>query len=233
MRRVETLNTILELPPAGRERSPRPRWLASTLIGFAILVVVVFGLLIFNWPFKRQAVTDALQQSSVKYVTIGHFYRTYFPPGCISEDIRFLDGKDKRKPPLIIIQRLTVQGSYGRIFTFQKHLSLVRVEGMHVTVPPKGPSGGSGITMPVTQTKSRRAMDIGTVIADGAVLDFLPDDGSRKPFHLVVNKLALDGIGRNQPLSYRATIFNPEPPGKSNLTVNLVPGIRKTPAAQP
>src|SRR5947209_2130031 len=102
MQPVETLNTAAEVSPPQRDQSSRRRWLRPTwvrptLIGFTILVTFGFGFLILNWPFTKQAVIDALQQSSVKYVTIGHFYRTYFPPGCVSEDIRFLDGKGKDK----------------------------------------------------------------------------------------------------------------------------------------
>ncbi len=214
MRHVDTLNTPIQAPAASHSKLIGRRWLTVALVGLAILVIVGFGLLVLNWPFKEQAVIDALQQSSVRYVKIGHFYRTYFPPGCVSEDVRFLQAKETEKQPLITIKRLTIQGSYSRILTFQKHLSLVRVEGMNLTILPKGPGGGPGATMPITETKSRRNMNIGTVIADGTVLDFLPNNAGDKPFHLVVNKLALDGVGRNQPLSYRATIINPEPPGE-------------------
>ena len=52
--------------------------------------------------------------------------------------------------------------------------------------------------MPVTQNTSRRSMKIGTVIADGTVLDFLPSRPGKQPLHLVINKLALDGVGKNQ-----------------------------------
>lgn len=223
MRHVDTLNPPVSQAISRRGRRFGPRWLTIAAVVVAILLVIGFGLLVLNWPFKKQGIIDALQQSSVKYVTIRHFYRTYFPPGCVSEDVRFLQANDQRKPALITIRRLTIQGSYARILTFQKHLSLVRVEGMHLTILPKGPGGGPGVTMPITHTKSPRGMDIGTVIADGTVLDFLPSDAGGKPFHLIVNKLALDGVGRNEPLSYRATMINPEPPGEVQSTGRFGP----------
>jgi hypothetical protein len=72
------------------------------------------------------------------------------------------------------------------MFTFQRHLSLVPVEGMHVTVLPKAPNGEPNPVMPAMQ-KSGPATVIGTVVADGTVLDFLPSRPGKPSLHLVVN----------------------------------------------
>ncbi len=214
MRGVETVHSRLQAPAAtGNPRSDQ-RWLRYSILSFAVLVIICFLLLVFNWPFTKQGVINALQESSIRYVTVDHFRKTFFPPGCVAEGVKFLQSKQNDKPPLITIRRLTTEGSYARMLTFQKRLSLVRVDGMHVTVPPESKSGTASPVMPVTQAKRRRPMNIGTVIADGAVLDFLSSTPGQTPFHLIVNKLALDGVGSNQPLSYRATIINPEPPGE-------------------
>lgn len=210
-------------PTAPGKRRLAVRWYRLALVSSALLAVLGLVLVAVNWPFKKQAVIDALQESSVRSVTIDRFHRTFFPPGCVSEGIRFLRGKNKHEPPLIAIRKLTIQGSYARMFTFQRHLSLVRVEGMRVAVPPKGPDGTSGRVMPVTQSKSRRPMKIGTVIADGTVLDFLPTGAGQQPLELRINKLALDGLGKNQPISYRATIFNSKPPGEIQSTGRFGP----------
>jgi hypothetical protein len=210
-------------PTARRRQRLAVGALVPTLFGSALLVLVGAVFVAVNWPFKKQAVIDALQESSALTVRIDHFYRTYFPPGCVGERITFLHGKKKDQPPLIEIQKLTIQGSYLRILTFQRHLPLVRVEGMRVAVPPKGPSGTSSPVMPVTQTKSRRSTEIGTIIADGTVLDFLPSRAGKPPLHLMVHKLALDGLGKNQPISYRATIFNSKPPGEIQSTGRFGP----------
>jgi AsmA-like protein len=211
-------------PAARGKRRLAVRWFRVALIGSALLVISGFILVAFNWPFKKQGIINALQESSAQSVRIDHFYRTYFPPGCVNERITFRHGtSNKGQPPLITIQKLTVQGSYPRILTFQRHLPLVRVEGMRVTIPPKGPDGTSNRVVPVTQTKSKRSMEIGTVIADGTVLDFLPSSAGDQPVHLVLNKLALDGLGKNQPISYRATIFNSTPPGEIQSTGRFGP----------
>jgi len=198
----------------GRKRSSALKWVLCALVGLLLIATLGVVLLAINWPFTKQAVIDALQESSVRSVTIAGFHRTYFPPGCVAEGISFLHRKHKDRPPLIRIRRLIIEGSYAWLFTVQRRLSLVRVEGMYVTVPPKGPDGAPSPIMPVTKNTSGRAMKIGTVIADGTVLDFLPSHPGKQAFQLILNKLALDGVGDTHPISYRATIFNPRPPGE-------------------
>jgi AsmA-like C-terminal region len=222
MRPLNTDSKPVPRAASGKRRLAVDRYRVA-LISSALLPIVGFILVAVNWPFKKQAVIDALRESSAQSVRIDHFYRTYFPPGCVSERITFLHGQNKHQPPLITIQKLTVQGSYARIFTFQRHLSLVRVEGMRVTVPSKGPDGTSSRAMPVTQAKSKRSTEIGTVIADGTVLDFLPSRAGNEPLHLTIHKLALDGLGKNKPISYRATIFNSKPPGEIQSTGRFGP----------
>lgn len=196
--------------------SPRPKprfrkyvWASVVVVLLALVYVVILAL---NWPFTEQALIDALQERSLRTVTIGRFYRTYFPPGCTAEDIRFLHRLHKEKQPLITIRKLVLVTNYGRLLTMQERLSLVRVTDMHVTVPP-GEPGKPNAVMPLTTSKSGAAIVIDRLIADGAVLDFLPKNGG-KPYRLSVDKLRLDGVGNNLPMAYRTIITNPMPPGK-------------------
>lgn len=111
-------------------------WWMGTCLAVAALVIIYIAVIAANWPFTQQRVIDSLQERSLRTVTIGHFSRTYFPPGCTAEDIRFLHRKRKEKQPLITLGKLVLVTSYLRVFTLQKKLSLVRVMDMHVTVPP-------------------------------------------------------------------------------------------------
>lgn len=190
----------------------RMRWKLWISVGLAASVIIYVAAIAMHWPFTQQAVTEILQQRSLRTVTIGHFYRTYFPPGCTAEDIRFLHRKHKEKEPLIKVQKLVLVTSYSRILTLQERLSLVRIVNMHVQVPPSTPGQPSPI-MPLTYSKSAAAIKIDRIIADGAILDFLSTTG-KKPYRLVVDKLRLDGIGNNLPMSYKTLISNQMPPGK-------------------
>src|SRR5580765_2819547 len=82
-------------PP--RRRSRWKVWIPTAAFAGAAVYIVIIAM---NWPFTQWAVIDVLQQRSLRAVTIGRFDRTYFPPGCIAEDVRFLHRKHKEKPPL-------------------------------------------------------------------------------------------------------------------------------------
>ena len=88
-------------------------------LAVAALAVIYIAVIAANWPFTQQAVIDALQERSLRTVTIGHFSRTYFPPGCTAEDIRFLHRKHKEKQPLITVGKLVLVTSY--------------LQGLHIT----------------------------------------------------------------------------------------------------
>jgi hypothetical protein len=205
------VDTPLRTPLRPERRIYRWRlWLPVLLIAGAIVYIAVIAM---NWPFREQAVINVLEQRSLRTVTVGRFYRTYFPPGCTAEDVRFLHRKHKEKQPLITVQKLVLVTGYSRILLLQDRLSLVRVTDMHVTVPPTAP-GQPNPVMPLTYTKSAPSIKIDRIIADGSILDFLSSQTDKKPYRLVIDKLRLDGIGNNLPMPYNALISNQMPPGK-------------------
>ncbi len=210
----QVLPSVLAEPgeSSKERRKPQKRWIRWLPVLLAAAAAIYAGIIALNWPFTEQALIDALQERSLRTVTIGQFKRTYFPPGCTAEDIRFLHRKHKEKEPLITARRLVLVTSYLRILTLQERLSLVRVTDMHVLVPPTQP-GVPNPVMPLTYSKSTAAIKVDTLIADGTILDFLPRTG-QKPYRLMIDQLQLEGVGNNEPLAYRTLISNELPPGK-------------------
>lgn len=215
----------------GPTHRPARRWLLWAVVGIGIVATIYVAVIALNWPFTRQAVIDALQERSGRSVTIGHFTRTYFPPGCVAEDIRFLRRKHKEEQPLITVHRLVLVTGYSRVLTLQERLSLVRVFDMHVLVPPSEPGEPNPI-VPLTYSKSGAAIKIDRIIADGATLDFLSKTG-KKPYRLIVDKLRLDGVGNNLPMAYKTLISNQLPPGKIRSTGEFGTWNPKDPGSTP
>lgn len=196
----------------------RYRWILLTLAALAVAVAIYCVVLSLNWPFEKKAVVDILEERSARQVLIDRFSKTYFPPGCVAEGIRFLHRKHKEKAPLITIQRLVMTTNYARMLTFQRRLTLVRVFDMHVTVPPTEP-GQPNSVMPLTYGPGGPAIIIDRTIADGTVLDFVSDEQRKKPLRLTIDKLRVDGIGNNEPMFYRTIISTQMPvPGKLRST---------------
>ncbi|MGA8595661.1 MAG: AsmA-like C-terminal region-containing protein [Bryobacteraceae bacterium] len=189
------------------------RWLWIVL-ACVVASAPVFYAIIFSiyWPFTKQDVIDTLQERSLRTVTIGQFRRTYFPPGCIAEQIRFLRFRHKDQPPLITIRKLTISNTYPMLFTFQHRIGTVRVDGLHLTVPAKEPAGEPSPVMPLTYSNSKDSMPIDNLYADGAILEFYRKSNPT-PLHIKVYKLAVHNIGPHTALAYNVRLYNSEPPG--------------------
>src|SRR3954464_7037979 len=117
------------------------RW----VLGIVALIVIAAGVWLFlllrNWPFTQQAVTQALQDRFARPVKIDRFRRMYFPPGCVAEGVSFLHQTRRDLPPLITVATLTVRGSYHGLLAFRKSIDKVEVTGLHIRIPPKAENG--------------------------------------------------------------------------------------------
>src|ERR1019366_7363756 len=107
---------------------------------------------------------------------------------------------------------LTIQGSFTGLFSSPKRLSAVRVVGMHVTVPPEKHEGGNN-RVALNTGPGGNSLAISRITADGAVLEFMPEDPNGKPYVLKIDPLGITDVGSGTPMSYRATLTNTEPPG--------------------
>ena len=201
---------IEQLPATTRHRAPKWLWAAGAVFfgGIATGIVV----LAIHWPFTQDAITKALEEASGRPVQIRTFSSSYFPPGCTAEGIRFLRHKHPEAAPMITVEQLTIQGSFAGLFSSPKRLSAVRVVGMHVTVPPEEHEGGNN-RVALNTGPGGNSLAISRITADGAVLEFMPEDPNGKPYVLKIDHLGITDVGSGTPMSYRATLTNTEPPG--------------------
>jgi hypothetical protein len=183
--------------------------------GVVFVAIIVGGsvLLATHWPFTREAISRALQEASGRPVEIGGFTQTLFPPGCRAERIRFLHLHHPDAPPLITIDRLTIQGSLAGMFSSPKRLAAIRIEGMRVLIPSKSPDGEGESVVYLNSGPSGPAIAISKITADGAVLEFQSKESGGKPYRLTIDRLGIANVGSGGPAAYRATLTNTEPPG--------------------
>ena len=202
---------LIERPPATTHRHHIPLWLR--IVGLCVLaaLTVAIVLLATHWPFTKDAMTRALQAATSRPVRIGAFHKSYFPPGCLAEDVRILHNSNPEGPPLITIQKLLVQGSLTGLFTSPKRLAEVKVVGMRVTIPPnkENDHGKSGMALDTGD----KPLEIAKVVADGALLEFLPSEPGKKPYTLRIDGLIVRNVGKGKPMDYSAIVTNSKPPG--------------------
>jgi len=209
------------------------RWwliLGASLIVMAGIVLIVLA---WNWPFTQQAVTKALQDRFARTVQIRGFRKTYFPPGCVAEGVSFLHRKRKDLPPLITVQTLIIRGSYNGLFRIHKRVDAIQVKGLHVLIPPPGPSGHPHSVMPLTTSTTGASVTIGEIITDGALLEFMPREPYQEPFKLQVHQLTLDQVGEGGVIPYHAALSNTEPPGEIRSDGRIGPWNEDDPGSTP
>jgi hypothetical protein len=178
-------------------------------------VVAVLGILLAtHWPFTQAEITRALEQATGRAVVIRTFRKTYMPPGCVAEDIRVLHRSAPDAPPLIQIQQLSIRGSYAGLFRSPKHISEVKVRAMHLQVPPKSKDGQGSGGFPLFEGGGVKSLVIDRIVAESALLEFMPDEPGKTPYRIDVRSLILSGVGSDSPWTYKVALWNMEPPGE-------------------
>lgn len=223
MERVhQTLNdreSGLPVLPGGRAlQNPRRRiklWVAAGLAVLGLLLAVTAGVAARKWPFTREKIVRNLQEVSSSTVQIGGFKQTYFPPGCVAENVTFRRSSDPHATPLLTIRELTIQGSYSGLLA--KRIQMIRADGAHLVLQPSG----VGKALPVHKGPSH--IVIGELLAPGLMVEFSSPDPAKAPSKFAIHRLALHGLGGNGPIAFETALSNPKPPGEVTLKGNLGP----------
>lgn len=190
---------------AASTRKPR-KVIAVIALAAGVLFVCGVVVLCARWPFSQQAVLRDLQDASMSKVQFDSFHGRYFPrPGCVLEHVTFQHNPKSGTSPLIAAQRITIRSSFLGLFA--RHVKSIRVEGMHILVPPRG-------TDEKFQVPSRSAIVVDDLIADGAILEVASSDPDKQPLRFTFHEFTLGNVGSSGPASFKAKLSNPEPPGE-------------------
>jgi hypothetical protein len=183
-------------------------------ITFAVIVVamVCVHLMFFFWPFRYRMVHPLLEQVFESKVVVISYHRTYFPhPGFIAENITFYRHGDTHIPPLVRVKRMTVEGQWGMLLFHPHLLYQIRLEGLHVQIPPAGTKArGMDFDNGVVDT-SQSKLQIETIRGDGAIVDFLRHGDSPIRFQFPV--LSIHDLEAGKPMQFTTQVELPGPRG--------------------
>ena len=178
--------------------------------GILILIVLVIAILAAtHWPFSSAKVIQNFQETFPATVTFQSFRSTYFPhPGCVAENIVFRRlGTSPDTPPIVTVQRMTIQAQYLDFLFRPHHLSRIVLEGFHVHIPPMGTT--------VRDTGWRETPSkimVSEVVADHSLVEIARADSD--PLRFEIHAGSLKDVTRNSALSYSVKVHNPLPPGE-------------------
>ncbi len=198
--------------PAGR-RLVKRGWilLSSAVIG--VLLVGSFIYLALHWPFTRSEVSRSLEDASSSKVEFGSFRSSYFPhPGCVAEHVVVYQGSRTDLPPILTIEKLSVQSSLLGMLT--KRVTIVRADGMQIFIPRESEH----------KFKSSNDVTIEKLIANNALVKF-ESHSNGKPLEFKIHEGELGNVGGLGGIHFRLRLTNPKPPGEIEANGTFGPWV--------
>ncbi len=181
-------------------------------IGAVVLLALAIGAfeVARHWPFSQANVTQALQEDFPATVTFQKFHSTFFPhPGCVGEGLAFRRlGSYPQTPPIVTIQRFTVEAHYVDMLFRSGYLARLILNGFRVYIPPAGTP-----IAPSNWHTTKSTVRVDEIIADGASIE-IPRANDNSPLFFEIHALKLGSVSQGQPFSYNVALHNPLPPGE-------------------
>jgi uncharacterized protein involved in outer membrane biogenesis len=207
---MATIDAPPQFPRAGEQPSRRARRLkVAGAVLLAILGALVF-LLALKWPFDREAMIRRLERATSARVEFGKFHSTYFPPGCVAEDVRLYQQQTQAKlpgaqkvEPLIRVQKLTITTSYAALLA--KHISKIVAKGAVVHIP------AGGAELKPSDPRKKNNVTIGELEADNSVLELAPDKKGEQAMIFKVHRARFLNLGSGKTSAYKVALSVPLP----------------------
>jgi hypothetical protein len=237
--------SLLELVPASTKAPNGRRVLSIVLIALSIALMFLMGLAIgvarnFD-TYARKWIVNALETRYQSSVEMGDFHATMTPlPQATITNLKLRLGNRTDVPPFVSIRRLTVEGNLRALLGKPVHIHKVTLEGLEITISPgdrermrlrtSGSGGNPGVN-PGVNPKAPFVLQ--NVIADGAILRILPRDPDKDPLEFDLARLSLQSAAVDRPMTFRATLTNPKPPGVIESHGEFGPWNTPEPGATP
>src|SRR6202041_2042861 len=101
---------------------------------------------------------------------------------------------------------------YWEFFSIPKRVRNVRIDGLRMFVSPGSESTGE-VVRP-TGGAPQPTFIVDEIVADGAVVEFASGAPARDPLKYEIQKLTLNSVADDRPLSFHAELLDAEPPGQ-------------------
>jgi hypothetical protein len=140
------------------------------------------------------------------------------------------------RPPLVAMRKFTFQVDLNSLWNRPARVTMVRLEGLRISVPPKGasaPRTKQNVPRVSDGTDAAPSVIIDTIIADGTLLLVLPKDPMKDPLEFDIRNLKLESAGRGIAMRYTAELTNPKPPGLIRCQGTFGPWASENPSDTP
>jgi hypothetical protein len=142
--------------------------------------------------------------------------------------------------PMFVMKRFRFDVDLSTVFDSPRRVQLVTIEGMEISIPPKGerPQMGKGKDDRPEDRKTGGDSTVDDVIFDevrinDSMLTILPRDSKKTPLHFSLHKVRLQTVGTQVAMRYNASLRNAKPPGEIVSDGNFGPWVGGEPGDTP
>jgi len=200
--------------------------------GFILGLAAIAAVLAVRFqPIARNYFISTLKTRYRSDVELGNLQISLFPTVHATGDrlVLWLNGRHDA-PPIVQVQRFTLDAAFVSFFRNPKHIGRLRLEGLKIHLPPRSDTSGNP---PSSGTPATAAFVLDEVIADGTTLETTPNDPTKNPLVFAIARLTLHTVGLGQPMSYHAELTNAKPPGLIHADGGFGPWNSAEPAGTP
>jgi hypothetical protein len=132
-------------------------------------------------------------------------------------------------PPLFVMKRFSFLVDLGSLFSNQKLVRSVMIDGMEINIPPKEKKEDGDSQRGIPDT----GVLIEEVVITDSMLRILPKDEDKKPLQFDLHRIRLESAGTNVAMKYDATLTNAKPPGEIQSKGSFGPWAAEEPGDTP
>jgi len=213
------------VPKAAGHGSHISLWIILALVvagGVAFVSLLTVPAPVERWLQAR--ILLALRQHYRSDVQLQNLHVTLIPSFRATADNLVMPNRgDGQFPPLITVKHVTVRAAFFELLRKPVHLSWVKLDGLEIHVPPKGEAGTASAATTAEHRTHLADFVIDKVDADNTQLYILRKDPNRDPLEFQLRRLTLRSAGVGRPMTFKAQLTNPTPPGLIDTTGHFGP----------
>jgi hypothetical protein len=216
------------------DRVKQRKWLIIGIGTLLALGVVLFGVSVRLSPVAREWFVKALKERYDSDIEMDHFSLSFFPRvGARGSGLVFRHKGRTDVPPLISIRKFSVDAGFLGLLSSPKRARRVRLEGLQIHVPPRRAKESTDDDPERGKVRHIPPFVIEEIIADGTLLKILPKKAGKQPLTFEIYRLTMHSVGVDRPMSFRATLTNPKPPGQIQSNGEFGPWVGDEPSLTP
>ena len=204
-------------------------WVAAAVV---LIAAAVAGAGHIGKPLLRKRVVEFLHQDFESDVEIAWFNVSVFPRVRVTAGGIVLRHQGRTDvPPLIEIERLSMEASIPGLLKHTPRIQQVRLEGLKIHIPPKRKEKTPG---PSAWQELRKIPVVAThVVSEDAELVILRAAEEKPPLPFFIHHVEIREFRVDQSSPFRATLTNPVPKGEIEAEGQLGPWQSDEPSQTP